>query len=116
MADEDVFQILIAIGTAVEESTGDFGATPRSSRERVQLAITYLKKKVCPHRDEILRRARSRQTDLAVLLLEILAFWLGNSIPGLSQIAKLIAEMGLEKFCENPESILGPDADAPGSI
>jgi hypothetical protein len=105
--DNELMTILVSVGADVEWSTEDFGAVPRSPQDRARLAIRYLKDKICPHSDEILRRARARETELGVLLAELILFWLGNQIPGLPSLGKVLAEIGLKSFCADPNGTLG---------
>jgi hypothetical protein len=110
MNNEELREILISVGADVEKATEDFGVAPRSPEDRARLAINYLRDKICPYRDEILRRARARETELVLLLAELIAFWLGNQLPGLPALAKVLGEIGLERFCADPQGTLGKSA------
>lgn len=107
MADEQLFSVLVAIGSDVEQATEGFGAAPRSPLNRARLAIGYLRDKICPYRDEVLQRAKNREVELAVLMTDLFLFWIGNQVPGLPTLAKVLAEIGLEKFCADPNGTLG---------
>ena len=107
---EDLFNALIEVDTILEKAEGGLGAAPADPKERVRRAIADLKTYVCPHTEDILRISRSCGVEVAVLLTELLVFFLGG-VPSLVLIGREIAEIGLEKFCRDPYGTLGAKVD-----
>lgn len=115
---EDLRAAVIALGREVERSTSDFGASPRSPDERGRLGIAWLRDRICPHSEELLRRARASETELATAIIDLIAFAFGNQLPGLPTLAKALVQIGLERFCADPNGTLASlagvsDADQP---
>ena len=80
-AQEGVREALILLGREIERESGDFGASPRSAEERARLAMKWLRDRVCPHTEDILRRAKSDEAELATTILEIIGWGLGTRFP-----------------------------------
>ncbi|GAA0348740.1 hypothetical protein GCM10009092_11390 [Bowmanella denitrificans] len=74
--------------------------------ERFSEVLALLKSNICPRKTEISKRADSEEVSLAVCLTDVLiTHYTGIPAP-VSTVSRHIAKIGLEKFCNTPESLL----------
>jgi len=106
--DEILRGALLEIGIMLDRKSGTFGAAPKPPNDYITLAIEGLRQHLCPRKQEILARLKNPTTDLAVILFDALTPFVGNPIPALASVSQKLAEIGLERFCTEPE-ILGKE-------
>jgi len=102
---------LLEIGLTIERQTGSFGGAPKSPEEYIRNAIRRIQEILCPHSSDLLKKLKEPTIELATILFDLVAPHIGNPIPGLGSVTKTIAEIGLSRFCADPEGTLGKAAD-----
>ena len=106
--DEALRGALLEIGIVLDRKSGTFGSAPKPPNDYITLAIEGLRQQLCPRKQEILARLKSPTADLAVILFDALTPFVGNHIPALASVSRKLAEIGLDRFCAEPE-ILGEE-------
>ena len=108
---ETVRGTLLEIGLTIERQTGSFGGAPKSPEEYIRSAVRRIQEIICPHSPELLKKLKEPTTELATILFDLVSPYIGNPVPGLGSVTKKIAEIGLTRFCADPEGTLGKAAD-----
>lgn len=101
----EVFEALVQIESELKISP-PIGASEFPLSARFRAVLLVLKASVCPHREVIRARLESEGVELATVIADTLISSLSAIPLPVATVSKRVAVIGLDKFCEQPASLL----------
>lgn len=108
MSDKPELTIKEALASLEEELniTLPIGATNLPPAIRFRSVLMYLKERLCPHKVQIRAHVDSDGSELATVIADTLLSALASIPLPVATVAKRLAMIGLDRFCDEPESLL----------
>lgn len=89
------------------------GASELPLAARFRAVLLDLKSRLCSRRDAIRERMDSDGSELATVIADTLLSSLSQVPLPVATVSKRIAAIGLDRFCRQPTSLVGPTSGPP---
>ncbi len=103
---------MLTIEQALEAIESEIGILPPMGAQRLSKDSRYrqvlqaIKNKICPEKKRIQKLIKSKKADLTTSISDIFLSWIIGCPAPIATISRQIADVGLDVFCKNPNSVI----------